>query len=209
MKTILVLGGGRLPQGGQTTLSLQRLDSAVELYSMGAAQSITVLGGLRSTYLPNALHFEIPGAQERAEYLRSRGVPSNAIWQIQDGRDTLGEAIAFQKGFVALGITEFILVTSAFHIPRSRWIFETVLAGACPFTCHEVPCGGILLADEEAEYLRVLKDYLAQRPTWRANLSDWHLNNPALYAEYKLIHDRFHPPGKESQAYFAVRTEVA
>ena len=63
-QTIVVLGGGFSLGGSLTNLSIQRLDASVELYRANQSATITVLGGFTSTYLPNAIGYEVSGAQK-------------------------------------------------------------------------------------------------------------------------------------------------
>ena len=64
-----------------------------------------------------------------------------------------------------------------------------------------------MLADEEAAYLRTTQDYFASHPGCLTQPGNWHDSNPELYTAFKRIHDEFHPPGKESEAYLAVASE--
>jgi uncharacterized SAM-binding protein YcdF (DUF218 family) len=206
-QTIVVLGGGRFNDGSLTNLSLQRLDAAINLFNAGEAPTITVLGGSKSTYLPGALGFEKPGAEARADYLVAKGIPADRINQIPDGRDTIGEAITCRDHLPKFGVSSLILVTSTLHMPRSKWLFETILGSGYQIQTHGADCGGLLLADEETSYLRTTQEYFASHPGCLEKPGNWHESNPDLYTSFKAIHDRFHPPGKESEAYAGVVRE--
>ena len=204
-QTAVILGGGFFPDGTLTNLSRQRLDAGAQLFLSGQVLSLTVLGTSKSTYLPNALSYDRPGAEKRAEYLQGKGIPSASINKIIDGRDTIGEALACRKALPDLGISNFILVTSDIHMARAMWIFSTILSMDFVITPYGVPCGGLLLPDEEAVYLETTQNYFAARPGILENVDDWHNHHAQLYRLFKDIHDRFHPPGKESEAYCAVK----
>lgn len=199
--TILILGGGVFPDGTLTNLSRQRLDAAISLFKQGAAPTLTVLGSQKSTYLPDAITFAQTGASLRAAYLVSKGITADRILKIEDGKDTIGEAIACKMAFPAHNTKTFILVTSVLHIPRSEWLFQTILGDGYRIIPHGVPCGGLLLADEERDYLLTTQAYFRKHPENLKHLSNWHADNPALYQSFKDIHDSYHPPGKESEAY--------
>lgn len=205
MDTILVLGGGFFPDGSLTNLSRQRLDAAAELFRQGAAPTVTVLGGVKSTYLPGAIAYDKAGADKRADYMEQLGVPRAQINIIRDGRDTIGEALACRRHFPSFGIHAFLLVTSALHMPRAAWLFSTILGPGYTITPHGVECGGLLLAGEEAAYLDFTRRYFGEHPGCLDVPEGWHDKHPALYAGFKAIHDRFHPPGRESEAYCAVQ----
>ena len=203
-QTFLVLGGGRFPDGTLTHLSTQRLDASVALYKERKAFSITVLGGGSSTYLPNAIQYSTSGAEERARYLSAKGIPASRIFKIENGKDTIGEAIACRDHMPSLGFSRFILVTSELHIPRSRWLFQTILGPGFHIDFFGVPCQGILIEEEEKSYLEATQHYFKENPDCLDDTRDWHNRQAALYKVFKKIHDKFHPPGKASEAYCAV-----
>lgn len=203
-QTAVILGGGFLPDGSLTPLSLQRLDAGVELFQRGVVPSLTVLGAIKRSYLPNISDYARPGAESRAEYLMSQGVPEGSINKILDGRDSIGEFLGLRKHLPALGVNDFILVTSEIHMPRSLWLAATILGDGYSVHPHPVPCGGLLIADEDAAYLKATREYFAARPNILDDTENWHTTHSDLYNRFKEIHDEFHPPGQESQAYFAV-----
>lgn len=207
--TILVLGGGIFPDGTLTNLSRQRLDKAVSLYQQGEALSITVLGARKSTYLPDAIEFPEAGAQLRARYLVAQGIPGDRIVRIEDGIDTIGEALACRDAFSVSHTHHFILVTSALHMKRAQWLFETLLGADYKVVPRGVDCGGLLSAAEEAEYLAATQSYFRTHPHKLARAHDWHTDNPALYRVFKNIHDGYHPLGRESEAYIGVRSDLS
>lgn len=202
--TILVLGGGIFPDGTLTNLSKQRLDAAVVLHKKQAAPTITVLGSRKSTYLPNAIDFPEAGAVLRARYLEEQGIDPAHIQKIEDGKDTIGEVLACQQDFARHEIRHFILVTSTLHMKRAKWLFETILGADYTVVPHNVDCGGLLVAEEEADYLAATQNYFQFYPERIKNPLNWHAENPSLYQSFRDIHDRYHPPGKESEAYIGV-----
>lgn len=202
--TAVVLGGGFFMDGTLTTLSRQRLDAAIALFRAEKIATITVLGERKSTYLSNAIEFEKTGAEKRADYLAQSGIPTDKIHQIPFGRDTIGEALAVKKHGE---FSKFLLITSDLHMPRAHWIFQTILGDSVKIEDYPVPCDGLLLMEEEQDYLAATRNYFATRPHILENTDNWHTLHSELYATFKTIHDKHHPKGKESQAYCAVRDE--
>ena len=72
----------------------------------------------------------------------------------------------------------------------------------------EVATGDILIEEEEKEYLSLVKDLFGKMPktiTQPPDWDSWYSENLDFYNGYKRIHDKFHPTGKESQAYTGVK----
>ena len=206
-KIAIILGGGITPDGQLTQLSIQRLDAGMDVYKDKTVDMLLVLGGFKSTYLPNSIEFKETAAQKRSTYLIAKGIPETSIIKVEAGRDTIGEALACRDFLEGTFLHHIILVTSDKHMPRAAWIFQYVLGENYFIQQHNVECGNILLEDEEKEYLQTTRDYLNGK-NMAVDTDTWHANNPELYALFKMIHDKYHPKGKESQAYFAVTDNI-
>src|SRR5690606_34286556 len=91
--------------------AVSRTDTALKLYEAGRAPLIIVSGA--------ALDGGQSEAHMMAMALRNRGVPSHAI--IQEGRSftTRENAVYTVEVLRRLGIDQFLLVTSALHMPRA------------------------------------------------------------------------------------------
>ena len=66
------------------------------------------------------------------EVMKLSGVPSDKLLVLEDigpATSTFDEARALRRYIEAHKLNSVILVTSAFHTRRSRWIFERELAG--------------------------------------------------------------------------------
>lgn len=187
---IIVLGGGRYNDGSLTELSKQRLDAGAELFKKGVAPKIFALGEKYSTYRPGAICFPQTGASLRSKYLREKGVPKNNIILLENGRDTINEALVCNEKCQELEYKKILVVTSDKHLPRALYIFKKVFGKGYSINGQGVPCGDLLIEEEEKEYLEAFKKYLFQ---------------PELYKIYGQIHDKFHPSGQESQAYAGVK----
>lgn len=201
----IILGGGITPDGQLTRLSKQRLDKGIELFQKGLTSKLVALGELRSTYFENAIQFDISGAERRAKYLMEHGIPESAIQKIEKGRDTIGEGLASRDFYRTQPEKNFLLVTSEKHMPRALWIFRCLFGGGYEIEPVGVDCGGILLSEEEKEYFDVTQDYFSKINPDNFACDNWHEMNKQLYTIFKIIHDKYHPFGKESEAYYAVR----
>lgn len=121
---IILLGGGvQLPKPPRVYADLNaaadRVLQAALLYKAGTAERILVSGGQV---------FPQPGLGSEADYqkliLLQLGIPEEAIVLEPDSRNTAQNAeftLALAK---SLGYSRLILVTSAYHMPRSKFLFD-------------------------------------------------------------------------------------
>jgi uncharacterized SAM-binding protein YcdF (DUF218 family) len=207
---IIVLGGGRNNSGDLTPLSTQRLDKGGELFKQGVSPKVFALGGYKSTYSPQAITFDRTGATLRSEYLQTLGVPIDSVVLVENGKDTIGEAFASREIARELNAKSLLVVTSDKHMERSLFIFRRIFGQDFQIDGSGVPCGDLLNSDEEKEYLGVVERFFSGLPENIPNPDpeSWYQDHADLYQQYKEIHDRFHPTGKESQAYSGVRKEL-
>lgn len=150
--TIIVLGGGRYNNGDLTPLSIQRLERGYQLYSKKVAGKIFAMGGYYSTYSKKAIHFKISSAQLRREFLINLGVKSDDIIMVENGRDTIGEAFASRKSANELQMKKVLIVTSDKHMKRALWVFRRIFGKGFEINGESVPCGNLLIEDEEKRY---------------------------------------------------------
>lgn len=204
---IIILGGGRTNDGTLTELSIQRLERGAELYKQGVALRVFALGGPFSTYSPYSIRFEKTGSQIRSEFLESHGVPQENIIQVSDGRDTMLEAFASRKVVEEMSLKRILLVTSDKHMERSLYIFRRIFGKNIVVDGTGVPCGEILNEQEEKEYLKLVRGFLDSMPDRIPDpiMETWIEDHTDYYRRHRKIHDRFHPAGKESQAYMGVK----
>lgn len=107
---IVCLGAGMDPDGTLDSAALARVDRCVQLYEAGLAPAIVFSGGVAHVDGPNA------GGQ-MARYARSLGVPEENTVIEGRAQSTLQNAL-FSLELVPDAL-EIILVTEAFHLPRS------------------------------------------------------------------------------------------
>lgn len=111
---ILLLGGDRK----------HRAWEAIRLYQKMPSATIITSG--------YSMHDTVSDAQKAATLLQEAGVKPEAIIMETQVKDTIEEAIAIQK---RLGDQPFLLVTSAYHMPRAMKIFESM-------GVHPIPAPG-------------------------------------------------------------------
>ncbi|WP_291478926.1 YdcF family protein [Corynebacterium sp.] len=109
--TILVLGAAQY-NGTPSQWFAARLDHAAELYRQGVSSHITTIGGK----LEGDVYTE---AEAGAAYLRDKGVPGDAITEVNEGMDTLGSAEAFAPVAKENGWDEVLVVTDPNHSLRA------------------------------------------------------------------------------------------
>jgi uncharacterized SAM-binding protein YcdF (DUF218 family) len=123
-EAIVLLGGGTESQDPPRTMpemnsSGDRVLYAAWLYRQGAAPNILVSGGLLDwTTMPT-----LP-ADDMAALLEFMGTPPEAIWRQSRSRNTYEDAVYCAEILREKGIQRILLVTSAFHMPRSVRLFE-------------------------------------------------------------------------------------
>jgi uncharacterized SAM-binding protein YcdF (DUF218 family) len=120
---IVLLGGGtEAPEAPRPMVGLNgagdRVLYAAELYRQGKAPVILVSGGLldwtRSDSGP---------AADMTALLEWMGVPALAIWQQPKSRNTYEDALYCAEILRQHGAQRILLVTSAWHMPRSLRLF--------------------------------------------------------------------------------------
>ncbi|MEB3310649.1 MAG: YdcF family protein [Snowella sp.] len=123
-EAIVILGGGIYPNTYPRSMpevaeAGDRVLYGAKLYQAGKAPLIIASGG-RIEWLGGGT----PEAQDMATLLEMMGVPKSAIIEEPDSLNTYENAVNVQKILQQQKINQVLLVTSAFHMPRSRRIFE-------------------------------------------------------------------------------------
>jgi uncharacterized SAM-binding protein YcdF (DUF218 family) len=130
---IVVLGGGT--QASQYPRSLIEVDGAGDrviygawLYQQGKAPYILLTGGRIDWLSP-----DIDAAHEMAGLLEMLGVPEDAIWLESDSNNTYENALYTRQMLEPKGLMRILLVTSAWHMPRSVKLYEAQGFEVIPF----------------------------------------------------------------------------
>lgn len=122
----LVMGTSRRLENGQTNLYWKgRMDAAAALYKAGKVRQILVSGDNRSAF------YNEP--RDMRDGLVQRGVPSGVITLDYAGLRTLDSVIRAHEIF---GVTDCVIVTDDFHLPRSLWLADRRGLRATGFCGH-------------------------------------------------------------------------
>ncbi len=123
-EAIIVLGGGVRNGGELPEWARRRLERARELHS----GEYLILLSAGTTYRPPPLDkhgFPIYESVAGARYLAATGVPPDRILTETHSYDTVGNAF-FARAIHTdpMGIRDLLVITSQFHMPRSKAIFD-------------------------------------------------------------------------------------
>ncbi|MBI2653550.1 YdcF family protein [Candidatus Woesearchaeota archaeon] len=128
--SIIVLSRDITPNLQLTGESNQRVDKGIELFRQGVADVVIMNGG--SGYIQGGYYLsygvEMFHGLLMAEYALKQGVPLEQILIQPYSRDTIGEAYYVKEMFLKPKRWENnVIVTSNFHVPRCRIIYDKVL----------------------------------------------------------------------------------
>lgn len=198
---VIVLGGG-LRAGRPTAWSRRRLDRALEICkSCGAA--VIVSGGW-TPYRPpprDSKGFPLTESEVAARYLAGRGMPENKIFREWASLDTIGNAYFTRVMHTdPAGLRKLLVITSDFHMPRSRAVFGWVFGLGKPkpryrLRFESVPdigiAGSVLDSRKEKEKndIKILRSLEKRIHTMR-QLHEWlfteHLSYRALPSRWRI-----------------------
>lgn len=110
----LVMGTSRRLDNGQVNPYWKgRMDATATLYLAGRVERILVSGSHTSAY------YNEP--RDMREGLMQRGVPASVITMDASGLRTLDSVIRAHEIF---GVTDCVIVTDDYHLPRSLWLAD-------------------------------------------------------------------------------------
>lgn len=159
---IIVLGGGINGDGSLGESSRQRVDKGVELYKKRAAPYLIMSGKggfLSETQLP------FTEAEVMKKYAVTLGVDPKDVFLEEKSKDTIGNAYFTRKLSEDKKWKRFIVVTSDYHLKRSKYIFRKIFGRE--YTLHFIRARSYLNYKQrrmtkrrEKEYLFLTKHYL-------------------------------------------------
>ena len=145
---IVVLGGSTepawAPRHDPEESGSPRLLQAVRLYRAGKAPRILLAGGGRYEMPDGRVRTE---AGDMTELLIDMGVPADAIESERLSRNTYENAVHIRRLMDAGDVGPVLLVTSAWHLPRSMAIFRRQGIDATPVPSSYRSAGRFGLAD--------------------------------------------------------------
>ena len=111
---IVVLGANITAKGNLSKVAKSRMDKALELFREGRASRIIVTGKKEALVMK--------------KYAVSKGVSPECILVENLALDTIGNAFFTRKKFLEpRNWLKIVVVTSRFHVPRTRLVFRKVL----------------------------------------------------------------------------------
>ncbi len=119
---IIVLGGGVNEDGSLTDQSKERVDRALQIFRKNPARYLLV-----SSKYSFAINFVPRKTEAKAmrDYAFSSGVPSKKVILEDRSVDTTGNMLFAEEIIRRMhGVRSLILVTSSYHMQRSRYLFE-------------------------------------------------------------------------------------
>ena len=125
---IIILGCSNNEDGSISKLLRTRVDEGIRLYKRGESSKL-IMSGKHGLFLH--LSGKVPLNSESSvmkKYAESEGVPTEDILIEDESKDTLGNAF-----FTKIKILEphswynCLVVTSDYHVERTRWLFDFVL----------------------------------------------------------------------------------
>ena len=124
--TILVLGGGITKQGILPAHVKARLKLAVEILKKHPRAKILLSGKYSFLYPKKSLPLKTE-ARAMKDYLVKLGVPGKNIYLEEKSKDTISNAYFAKKlYFLPQREKKAVIITSEFHLPRTRYIFKKV-----------------------------------------------------------------------------------
>ena len=196
MDAILILGGGLKDDGTVNEWTQRRLDKATELYMQKRSLILCLSRG--TPYKPSPLDskgFAIDESFAQASYLLHKGIPADDIRIEPVSLDTVGNAYFSRVLFVdALNITNLTIITSDFHMERSKlafkWVYSLAPQNNYIFNFVAVSDSGIdaeMLASrsiKEQEGIERLKNNMKIITTY-LQLHEWIYTKHTAYAAKK------------------------
>ena len=117
---IVVLGSPNDAEGNLSSIGIERCQQALAEYAKNPGARMLPTGGWGD-------HFNTtdkPHGYYTRQYLMAHGVPGEDILECAESANTIQDAQLARPIIERHGISELIVVTSDFHIPRARFLFE-------------------------------------------------------------------------------------
>jgi len=117
---IVVLGSPNDSEGNLSIIAIERCQQALTEYSQNPDAYILPTGGWGE-------HFNTtdkPHGHYLRQYLTAHGVPERRILECAESKNTVQDAALAKPIVERHRITELIIVTSDFHVPRAQFLFQ-------------------------------------------------------------------------------------
>ena len=122
---VIVLGAANDEKGNLSGIAVERCEQAIVEYRQHPGYKILPTGGYGA-------HFNVtdkPHAFYTRQYLLMHGIPADDVLEFAASATTLEDAQLSRPIVQKYGVEHVIVVTSDFHTPRARHIFEREFHG--------------------------------------------------------------------------------
>ena len=122
---IVILGGGINSDGSLPNTSRNNVNKGIELFKKNVSDLIIMSGGIsfQLTYKPPKTE-----AKAMKDYAIQLGVPEDNILLEENSKDTIGNAYFTKIDFLKPNnLRNIVIVTSDFHMERTKYIFQKIL----------------------------------------------------------------------------------
>jgi uncharacterized SAM-binding protein YcdF (DUF218 family) len=117
---IIVLGSPNDSEGNLSTIAIERCQQALVEYARNPGAKILPTGGWGEHFNTTAK----PHGHYIRQYLMAHGVPESDILECAESANTIQDAQLAKPIVERHGITDLIVVTSDFHVPRAEFLFR-------------------------------------------------------------------------------------
>jgi uncharacterized SAM-binding protein YcdF (DUF218 family) len=152
----IVLGGGRDSNDTVNSRTVARLEKAVELFRSDVFARMILSGGISFSAPPG---FNRSEASLMRDYMITQGIPDHVMLLEEVSTDTLGNAYFSKEQWLTTnGWKSVLVITSAFHVQRCRYLFGKVLGTDYAMDFAAAPDNN---SREEAEQLDRLESHIS------------------------------------------------
>ena len=119
---IVILGSPNDGAGNLSSIAIERCEQALVEYRRTPNAKILPTGGWGK-------HFNTtdkPHGHYVVQYLTKNGVPAGDILECAESSNTFEDPLCSKPIVERHGITELVVVTSDFHVPRAQFLFKRV-----------------------------------------------------------------------------------
>ncbi|CAN5591470.1 hypothetical protein BH09VER1_BH09VER1_41080 [soil metagenome] len=122
---IILLGAPNDENGNLSSIAVERCEQVLRELTKNPGAKILPTGGwgehFNTTNKPHGYYI--------GEYLKKRNVAATDILEVAESTNTIEDARLSQPIVERHGIDELLIVTSDFHVPRARFLFERQFPG--------------------------------------------------------------------------------
>jgi uncharacterized SAM-binding protein YcdF (DUF218 family) len=155
--TAIVLGGGRDSSETLNLRTVSRLRKAIELFRADLFRSIILSGGISFSAPTGTIRSE---ASLMRDWLLNEGIPDSVMHLEESSTDTLGNAYFSKEQLLIPNVwRSIVVVTSAFHVERCKYLFQKVLGSNYKISFAE--CSDDI-SQEDAERLGRLESHIRE-----------------------------------------------